>query len=187
MQLFVEVVSENVDAVRAGEVVELVTVEIGNGATGGRLQERAALEVLLHVTRELERHAVARRELHVRDAARHFLGQRGALRKALCVNRREPHEAQHGACEPLHPAHRPRGRTAIRRTRRTARASRTFATSARALPASDVSHATARGVEDPYATAPRRAVPPVQNRMSVFTAHNSISGKLRFDDITHGT
>jgi hypothetical protein len=36
---------------------------------------------------------VTRSELHIRNAARHFVAERSAPGKALCVNRREPHEA----------------------------------------------------------------------------------------------
>ena len=57
--LLVEVVAEHVDAVRAGQIVEAVAVEIGDGDAGGGFHEGADLEVLAHEAAELKRYAVA--------------------------------------------------------------------------------------------------------------------------------
>ena len=67
-------------------------------ASGGRLQERAGLEVPAHEAAELERHAVARRELQVRDAGFDFAGRARAFGEALRVERGEPHEAGAPRC-----------------------------------------------------------------------------------------
>ena len=67
--LLVEVVAEQVDAVRAGQVVEPVAVEIGD-RDAGRATARTTptLKMLAHEAAELERHAVGVGELQVGDA-----------------------------------------------------------------------------------------------------------------------
>jgi hypothetical protein len=67
--LLVEVVAEDVDAVGAGQVVEHIAVDIGDGDAGGGLHEGAGAEILPHQPAVLERHPVAFGELQVGDAA----------------------------------------------------------------------------------------------------------------------
>ena len=92
--LLVEVVAEHVDAVRAGQVVEPVAVEIGDGHAGGGLDEGAGLEVLAHEAAELERHAVAGGELQIGDAVDDRGGRLRGLAAARGEARREAHEAR---------------------------------------------------------------------------------------------
>ena len=89
----VEVVAEDVDAVGAGQVVEPVAVEVGDGHAGGRLQQRAASQVAAHEPAVLERDAVSAGELQVRDAVRDLGGATGGLGEAPGVQLREPEEA----------------------------------------------------------------------------------------------
>ena len=79
----VEVVAEDVHAVGTGEVVELVAVQIGDLDARGGLQEGAALEVLAHEAAELKRHAIARGELQVGNAAHDVIRQIRGFAKAL--------------------------------------------------------------------------------------------------------
>ena len=88
----VEVVAEYVDAVRSGQVVERVAVEIGHHHAGRRLHERAAFQVFPHVAAELERHAISAGKLKIRNVLRRLRGQRGGFRKAFAVERGEPQE-----------------------------------------------------------------------------------------------
>ena len=66
--LLVEVVAEHVHAVRAGEVVVVVAVEVGDGHARRRLDEAARLHILAQQSRVLIRHPVAAGELHVGHA-----------------------------------------------------------------------------------------------------------------------
>ena len=85
--VFIKVIAEDVDAIRAGEVVERIAVEIGDHHAGRRLQKRADAQVLADHAVVLERHAVGFGELHVRDAGRRFFGQAHGLGVALLVER----------------------------------------------------------------------------------------------------
>ena len=93
----VEVVSEHVDAVRAGQIVEAVPVQVGDGDALGRLQERPGPEVAADEAAVLERDAVAGGELQVRDAVLDLGGAPGRLGEPRGVERREPHEARPAA------------------------------------------------------------------------------------------
>jgi hypothetical protein len=79
----VEIVAEDVDAVGTGEIVELVAVQIGDLDARGGLQEGAALEVLAHEAAELKRHAVARGELQIGNAAHDVIRQIRGFAKAF--------------------------------------------------------------------------------------------------------
>jgi len=70
--LLVEVVAEDVDAVGAGQVVEHITIDVGDGDAGRRLHEGAGRKMLAHQPAILKRHPVGFGELQVGDAARHF-------------------------------------------------------------------------------------------------------------------
>ena len=58
-----------------------IAIQVGQLHARGGLQERAALEVLAHDAAELERHAVARRELHVGHRLRHLGRHSGRARE----------------------------------------------------------------------------------------------------------
>ncbi len=66
--LLVEIVTEEIHAIGACQIVEAVAVEIGNGYATRRLNEGADGEVLADKAVELERHPVGFRELKVGDA-----------------------------------------------------------------------------------------------------------------------
>jgi hypothetical protein len=89
----VEVVAEDVDAVGAGQVVELVAVEIGERHPRRRLHERAGAEVFADQAAILERHPVGLGELQVRDMDRRLRRHLPALGEALLVEGSEPEEA----------------------------------------------------------------------------------------------
>ena len=91
--LLIEVVAEDVDAVGAGEVVEHVAVEIGDGDPGRGLDEAAGTEILADQTAVLERHPVGLGELQVRDLLCRFSGRLPAAREALLVKSGETEEA----------------------------------------------------------------------------------------------
>jgi hypothetical protein len=91
--LLVEVITKQVGAVRAGEVVKAVAIEVGYGGSRGRGQQGAGLEVLAHETAELKRHAIAGRELQVRDGVGEFGAARGRDRETLGEGGGQPHEA----------------------------------------------------------------------------------------------
>ena len=83
--VFVKVVAEHVHAVRTGEVIAVVAIEIGGDGSVGGDRERTAAEVFAHVPAELKGNAVACRELQVRDTCFHRTGLPHGLGKALCI------------------------------------------------------------------------------------------------------
>ena len=93
----VEVVAEQVDAVRAGQVVEAVAVEVGQRDARRRLPERSGAQVLAHQAAELERHPVGGGELQVGDAVLDLGRQLAGFAEMLLV---QPGQAY----EPLAPA-----------------------------------------------------------------------------------
>jgi hypothetical protein len=90
--LFVEVVAEHVHAVRAGQVVELVAVQIGDLHTARGFEKRADLEVLPQVAAVLERNPVGARELQVGDGVFDLRGQPIGRGEALPVQLRQARE-----------------------------------------------------------------------------------------------
>ena len=68
----VKIVAENVDAVRASEIVEAVAVEIGDGHALGRLHKGADREAGAHLVPVLEWHAVSAGELQIGDVVGGF-------------------------------------------------------------------------------------------------------------------
>ena len=89
----VKVVAENVDAVGAGEVVEQIAVDIGDGDAGRGFHEGAGAEIFLHQAAVLERHPVGAGELQVGNPACGFRRHRPALGVAFPVEAGEPEEA----------------------------------------------------------------------------------------------
>ena len=70
----VEIDAEHVDAVRTGEVVEGVAVEIGDGDTRGLAHERRNPQMLAQIARVLERHPIGTGELQVGDGGPRGVG-----------------------------------------------------------------------------------------------------------------
>ena len=91
--LLVEVVAEDVDAVGAGQVVEHIAVDIGDGDAGRGLHEGAGAEILAHQPAVLERHPVGFGELQVGDARRRLRRHLPALGVALLIEAGEAEEA----------------------------------------------------------------------------------------------
>ena len=139
----VEVVAEDVDAVRAGQVVEAVAVEVGDGDAGRRLHERAGLQVLAHVAAELERHAVGVGELQVGDAVLDLAPSAARFRRIARGRARTAARSRPRAARQRPPADRRRGRTAARRIRRTAPGRQPGAPSGNGRTASDAWPSTA--------------------------------------------
>ena len=98
--LAIEVNAEHIHAVRAGEVDELVAIEIGQARALRRAQELSGRQVLAHPPAEREGHAIAARELQVREARRSLFGEGSGLGEALPEERREPRERE--LALPLH-------------------------------------------------------------------------------------
>ena len=90
--LLVEVVAEDVDAVGAGQVVEHIAVDIGDGDAGGGLHEGAGAEIFPHQPAVLERHPVAFGELQVGDARSRLGRHLPALGVALLIEAGEAEE-----------------------------------------------------------------------------------------------
>ena len=89
----VEVVAEDVDAVGAGEIVEAVTVEIGDRHARGRLQEAAERQMRAHHAAILERHPVGAGELQVGNGFGRLGAAADRLGKARLVKLRQAEEA----------------------------------------------------------------------------------------------
>jgi len=96
-----EVVAEDVHAIGAGQVMEDVAVEIGDGDPLRGLQEAAELQVLAQVRAELERHAVGAGELQVRQALARLRGERRAAGESAVEQVAEASEAGTTACHGL--------------------------------------------------------------------------------------
>ena len=65
--LLVEIVAEEINAVRAGEVVERISVEVSRRDPARRFEKRADRQVPAYVAAELKRDAIRFGELQVRD------------------------------------------------------------------------------------------------------------------------
>ncbi len=91
--VLVEIVSEQVHAIGAGEVVGGVAVEIRDGQAGGRLNECPEFEVAAHEAAVLEGHAIGLGELQVGDSLSRLRREPQRLRSALPENSREPEES----------------------------------------------------------------------------------------------
>ena len=89
----VEVVAEDIDAVRAGQVVGDIAVEIGDGDARRRLHEGAGAEMFPHQPAVLEWHPVGFGELQVGDSCRGLHRHLPALGVPLAVEAGEAEEA----------------------------------------------------------------------------------------------
>jgi hypothetical protein len=90
--VLVEVVTEDIDAVGAGQIVEDVAVHVGQRHAGRGLHEGAGTEIVAHQTAVLKGNAIALDELQVGDAFRHLRGHLQAFRKPLPAVLRETEE-----------------------------------------------------------------------------------------------
>ncbi len=81
--ILVEVVAEDIDAIRAGQVVEHIAVGIGDRDPRRGFHERAGAEMLAHQPAVLEGHPVHFGELQVGDVRCGFLGHLPAQREAV--------------------------------------------------------------------------------------------------------
>src|SRR5271169_5159536 len=64
--VLVKIVAKQIDAVRAGEIVEQIAVEVGRRHSGRRLQKCADRQVPADVAAELKRDAIRLSELQIR-------------------------------------------------------------------------------------------------------------------------
>src|SRR5262249_29448582 len=92
-RLLVEVVAEDIDPVGAGQVVELIAVEIREHDARGGLHEGCGFEVLAHEPAVLERHPIGVGELQIGDAVGRLGGAADRFGKARIIERRQPLEA----------------------------------------------------------------------------------------------
>src|SRR5215470_4724353 len=88
----VEVVPEEIDAVRARKVISCIAVEVRERGPGGRGGKDARAEMLAHEAAVLERDLVRARELEIGDVVEDLSGEPRRLRESRGVQRREPHE-----------------------------------------------------------------------------------------------
>ncbi len=95
--VLVEIVAEDVDAIRSGQIVEAVAVEISHHHAVGRLQERSAFQIVPHDTAELKRHTVPRGELQIGNAVCCLGREICGLRKMRPIVICEPAESRPAA------------------------------------------------------------------------------------------
>ena len=91
--VLVEIVSEDVDAVGAGEVVGDVAVDIGHGDAGRRGHKGAGRKMFAHQPRVLERHPVGLGEFQVGNPRRRLRRHLAALGVTVLIDAGEPEEA----------------------------------------------------------------------------------------------
>src|SRR6202035_2492351 len=87
--LLIEVIAEEVHSVRARKIKEGVAVDVRHRYARRGLHKHAHLQMLGNEAAELKWHAIARRELHVRDGALNLAGQRRRLRITQRITRSE--------------------------------------------------------------------------------------------------
>ena len=85
--LLVEIVSEQVDAVGTGQVVEDVAVEVIEGHARGGFDQRSGRQGLTHDPAVLKRHAIRVGQLKVGGTFAHLRGQRTRSRELFPVER----------------------------------------------------------------------------------------------------
>ncbi len=85
--VFVEIVSEDVDAVGTGEIVEPIAVQIGYRDTIGRLQESADRQIRAHHAAVLKWHSVGAGELQIGNVFAGLCRAPARLGKARFVER----------------------------------------------------------------------------------------------------
>ncbi len=88
--VLVEIVSEQIDAVRTGQIVERISIEVGRRDPGRRLQKRADRQVPAYVATERKRDAISLGELQIRDQAGGLGRQLQCAGISLAVEIREP-------------------------------------------------------------------------------------------------
>ena len=89
----VEIITEKIDAVGVGNVVQDIAVGIADRDAIGRLQDGTRGQVLTHVAAELEGNPIGGRELKVGSAAPELGSQRTGPCKPLAIDRGKPHKA----------------------------------------------------------------------------------------------
>ena len=89
----VEVVTEQIDAVRTRQVIEAVAVEVGNLHALRALDENAGAEALAHDRTERDRDPVAAGEFEVGEVLEDDTAGRSGAREALLEDRGEAQEA----------------------------------------------------------------------------------------------
>jgi hypothetical protein len=89
----VKIIAEDVDAVGAGQVVEHIAIDIGDGDAGRGLHKGTGRKMLPHQPAVLERHPVGLGELQVGDALGRLRRHLPAGGVALLVEPRQPEEA----------------------------------------------------------------------------------------------
>src|SRR5271165_2064668 len=90
--LLVEIVAEQIDAVRAGKIVERISVEVGRPDPARRLEKRADRQMAAYVAAELKRDAIGFGELQIRDQARRLGRQLQCGGKSFAIEIRQPRE-----------------------------------------------------------------------------------------------
>ena len=154
--LLVEVVAEDVDAVGAGQVVEDIAVDIGDGDAGRGLHEGAGAEMLAHQAAVLERHAVGFGELQVGDVLGRLRRHLPALGVTVLIDAGEAEEAVLALRGDIGRARRRSGRNRRYRIRNAAPAARPSWTFWNVRPASGAWPATAPAAPAIWGRSPRR-------------------------------
>ena len=84
---FVEIVAQQIDTVRARQIIKNVSVKIGDRDAMGRLHKGSNLQTLCGQLLELERHAVCADKLQIRQRLQNFTGRAQAFFKPRLVLR----------------------------------------------------------------------------------------------------
>src|SRR4051794_8480671 len=89
----IEVMAEQVDAIRAGQVVEHIAVQVRDGDARRFGNEGPASQVLPYVSAELEWHAIGAGKLQVGDGLRRLRCHRGRAGETPLVKLRQAAKA----------------------------------------------------------------------------------------------
>ena len=95
----VKIVTENVDAVGAAQIVAAIAVQIGDRHAARRLHEGGGRQVRAHHAAILERHPIGIGELQIGNGLARFGGAPDGFGKARLIKRRQPGEAGAASCD----------------------------------------------------------------------------------------
>src|SRR5262249_40844040 len=94
----IEIVTENIDAIRPGQIVEMIFVEIGYDHAVTRLNEGWRGQLGCHFPGILERHTVSAGELQIGNALARFCRPSYRFSEARFIERREASKAGTAPC-----------------------------------------------------------------------------------------
>src|SRR5215472_449113 len=83
----IKVISEQIDPIGIGHIVEDIAIDVGDGNASGGFEHRTGSQVFTNIAAELEWDSIDRGELQVGYSAADLGSQGTRLRKALLINR----------------------------------------------------------------------------------------------------